>query len=39
MPKLPILKPREIIAVLMKTGFHEVCQKGSHINLSAGTCL
>lgn len=30
MPKLPVLKPREVIAVLGKLGFVEVRQRGSH---------
>jgi predicted RNA binding protein YcfA (HicA-like mRNA interferase family) len=30
MPKYPILKPQEIIKVLIKLGFFEVRQKGSH---------
>jgi predicted RNA binding protein YcfA (HicA-like mRNA interferase family) len=29
-PKLPILKPRELVAVLSKVGFQEVRQRGSH---------
>lgn len=30
MPKLPVLKPREVVAVLGKLGFAEVRQRGSH---------
>lgn len=30
MGKLPILKPREVIAKLEKLGFQEVRQRGSH---------
>ena len=30
MPNLPILKPREVVALLVKLGFIEVRQKGSH---------
>jgi len=30
MPKVPSLKPRKIIAVLEKTGFVFIRQKGSH---------
>jgi predicted RNA binding protein YcfA (HicA-like mRNA interferase family) len=30
MPNLPILKPREVVALLVKLGFVEVRQKGSH---------
>lgn len=31
MSKLPVLKPREVIAVLKQLGFNEVRQRGSHI--------
>ncbi len=30
MPKLPVLKPREVIRLLGKLGFAEVRQRGSH---------
>ncbi|MCX7710534.1 MAG: type II toxin-antitoxin system HicA family toxin, partial [Clostridia bacterium] len=30
MAKIPILKPREVVAILVKLGFQEVRQKGSH---------
>ena len=30
MPKLPVLKPREVVALLAKLGFAEVRQRGSH---------
>jgi len=30
MAKLPVLKPREVIAVLQKLGFTEVRRRGSH---------
>jgi predicted RNA binding protein YcfA (HicA-like mRNA interferase family) len=30
MPKVPILKPREAISALVKFGFQEVRQRGSH---------
>jgi len=30
MAKTPILKPREVVAILENLGFHEVRQKGSH---------
>lgn len=30
MTKIPILKPREVVAILKKLGFQEVRQKGSH---------
>ena len=31
MPKPPILKPREVIAILQSLGFNPVRQRGSHI--------
>ncbi|MEY4395303.1 MAG: hypothetical protein RL595_2552 [Planctomycetota bacterium] len=30
MPKLPVLKPHEVIALLVALGFVEIRQKGSH---------
>ncbi len=30
MGKYPVLKPREVVAILVKLGFVEVRQKGSH---------
>lgn len=30
MARLPVLKPREVVAVLQKLGFKEVRQRGSH---------
>ena len=30
MPPVPVLKPREVIAILRKLGFTEVRQRGSH---------
>ena len=30
MPSIPVLRPREIIAILTAFGFHEVRQRGSH---------
>ncbi|HIC91271.1 MAG TPA: type II toxin-antitoxin system HicA family toxin [Syntrophaceae bacterium] len=30
MRKYPVLKPREVVAILEKLGFSEVRQKGSH---------
>jgi predicted RNA binding protein YcfA (HicA-like mRNA interferase family) len=30
MPKLPVLKPREVVARLLALGFVEVRQRGSH---------
>jgi len=31
MPKLPVLKPREVVAVLVRHGFNCVRQRGSHM--------
>jgi predicted RNA binding protein YcfA (HicA-like mRNA interferase family) len=33
MPKLPVLKARELIRALKKAGFQVVRQKGSHVRL------
>jgi len=33
MPKIPVLKPRQVITILEKMGFAAVRQKGSHIQL------
>lgn len=30
MPGIPVLKPREIVAILLALGFSEVRQRGSH---------
>ena len=30
MPAVPVLKPREVIAILVGLGFEEVRQRGSH---------
>ncbi|MFC1662503.1 type II toxin-antitoxin system HicA family toxin [Gemmatimonadota bacterium] len=30
MTRLPVLKPREVVAVLTSLGFEEIRQKGSH---------
>lgn len=30
MPKLPVLKPREVVSVLGQLGFSEIRQRGSH---------
>jgi predicted RNA binding protein YcfA (HicA-like mRNA interferase family) len=39
MPKLPVLKPREVIAALERAGFRQVRRKGSHIQLKRGNLL
>jgi len=33
MPKLPLLKPREVIKILSKAGFVKWRQKGNHLSL------
>lgn len=33
MPKLPVLKPRQVIALLLARGFVVVRQRGSHVQL------
>lgn len=39
MPKLPVLKSRQVIAALEKAGFRQVRQKGSHIQFKRGNLL
>ena len=39
MPRLPILKSRQVIAALEKAGFRQVRQKGSHIQFKRGNLL
>jgi predicted RNA binding protein YcfA (HicA-like mRNA interferase family) len=39
MPKLPVLKPRQVIAALERAGFKQVRQKGSHIQFKRGNLL
>jgi len=39
MPKLPVPRPREVIAALEKAGFRKVRQKGSHIQFKRGNLL
>jgi predicted RNA binding protein YcfA (HicA-like mRNA interferase family) len=39
MPKLPVLKPRQVIAALERAGFRQVRQKGSHLQLKRGNLL
>lgn len=31
MPKLPLIKPKELVKVLKRLGFVEIRQKGSHL--------
>ena len=33
MPKLPVLSGKELIAILKKSGFSVIRQKGSHVSL------
>jgi predicted RNA binding protein YcfA (HicA-like mRNA interferase family) len=39
MPKLPIVKPKEIIKALKKIDFIEVRKKGSHVQMKKGNLL
>lgn len=39
MPKLPAVKPQEIIKVLEACGFYKVRQKGSHVQMKRGNLL
>ncbi len=39
MPKLPVLKSRQVIAALEKAGFRQVRQKGSHVQFKRGNLL
>jgi len=39
MPKLPLLKPRQVMAALEKAGFRQVRQRGSHIQFKRGNLL
>jgi len=39
MPKLPVLKARQMITALEKAGFRQVRQKGSHIQFKRGNLL
>jgi len=39
MPKLPALKPRDVIRALESGGFHIARQSGSHVQLKKGNRL
>ncbi|PKL51420.1 MAG: hypothetical protein CVV37_06535 [Nitrospira bacterium HGW-Nitrospira-1] len=39
MPKLPSVKPDEIVRILRKIGFYKVRQKGSHLQMKRGNLL
>jgi len=36
MPKLPVLKPKEVVKILKKLGFEEERSKGSHVQFYKG---
>jgi predicted RNA binding protein YcfA (HicA-like mRNA interferase family) len=39
MPRLPSVKPDEIVRILLRIGFHKVRQKGSHMQMKRGNLL
>ena len=39
MPKLPVLKSRQAMAILEKAGFRRVRQRGSHVQYKRGNLL
>jgi len=39
MPKLPVLRAREVVSGLERLGFSVVRQKGSHIQMKSGNLL
>jgi predicted RNA binding protein YcfA (HicA-like mRNA interferase family) len=39
MPKLPVVKPQEVLRALEKAGFVSLRSKGSHIQLKKGNLL
>jgi predicted RNA binding protein YcfA (HicA-like mRNA interferase family) len=39
MPKLPVLKPRQVMAALEKVSFRRVRQRGSHVQYKRGNLL
>jgi len=39
MPKIPVLKPSQVMAALEKAGFHRVRQRGSHVQFKRGNLL
>ena len=39
MPKIPVLKPGQVMSVLEKAGFHRVRQRGSHVQFKRGNLL
>jgi predicted RNA binding protein YcfA (HicA-like mRNA interferase family) len=39
MPKIPVVKPGQVMAALEKAGFHRVRQRGSHVQFKRGNLL
>jgi len=39
MPKLPVVKPQEVLKALEKAGFMRIRSKGSHVQLKKGNLL
>jgi len=39
MPRLPVLKSRQVMAALEKAGFRRVRQRGSHVQFKRGNLL
>jgi predicted RNA binding protein YcfA (HicA-like mRNA interferase family) len=39
MPKLPSLKPRQVVRALERAGFYQARQRGSHLQLKKGNLL
>jgi predicted RNA binding protein YcfA (HicA-like mRNA interferase family) len=39
MPKLPVLKPRQVMAALERAGFRQVLQRESHVQFKRGNLL
>jgi len=39
MPKLPPLKPRQVVRALERAGFYQARQRGSHLQLKRGNLL
>jgi predicted RNA binding protein YcfA (HicA-like mRNA interferase family) len=39
MPKLPAVKPHEVVRILENIGFYKIRQKGSHLQMKRGNLL
>ncbi len=39
MPKLPALKPQQVVRALERAGFYQVRQRGSHVQYKKGNLL